>query len=138
MQDFIAAGQFRGGQAALVDPQQVTRPGTLLLTGRSIRVGWTIIHPAAAVRQCLLNNHDVIAQHTASSGGSPSTPWMPLGCARAHSAASGAGAPFKILCSAGALNSRGAKLKSADDTIGEQDALINVFTLMTVLLLAGR
>src|SRR5262249_29733442 len=29
VQDFIAAGQFRGGEQ-LVDPQQVTRPGTLL------------------------------------------------------------------------------------------------------------
>src|SRR4029453_11888174 len=30
VQDFIAAGQFRGGEQ-LVDPQQVTRPGTLLV-----------------------------------------------------------------------------------------------------------
>jgi hypothetical protein len=29
IQDFIAAGQFRGGEQ-LVDPQQVSRPGTLL------------------------------------------------------------------------------------------------------------
>src|SRR5246127_3009388 len=31
VQDFIAAGQFRGGEQ-LFDPQQVTRPGTLLIT----------------------------------------------------------------------------------------------------------
>jgi hypothetical protein len=31
VQDFIAAGQFRGGDT-LVDAQQVTRPGTLLVT----------------------------------------------------------------------------------------------------------
>ena len=30
VQDFIAAGQFRGGEQ-LIDPQQVTRPGTLLV-----------------------------------------------------------------------------------------------------------
>ena len=30
VQDFIAAGQFRGGEQ-LVDPQQVTRPGTILV-----------------------------------------------------------------------------------------------------------
>src|SRR5205814_7995814 len=29
VQDYIAAGQFRGGEQ-LIDPQQVTRPGTLL------------------------------------------------------------------------------------------------------------
>ena len=28
VQDYIAAGQFRGGEQ-LIDPQQVTRPGTL-------------------------------------------------------------------------------------------------------------
>src|ERR671910_3249270 len=31
VQDYIAAGQFRGGEQ-LIDPQQVTRPGTILVT----------------------------------------------------------------------------------------------------------
>ena len=30
VQDFIAAGQFRGGEQ-LIDPQQVTQPGTILV-----------------------------------------------------------------------------------------------------------
>ena len=30
VQDFIAAGQFRGGEQ-LIDPQQVVRPGTILV-----------------------------------------------------------------------------------------------------------
>lgn len=30
VQDFIAAGQFRGGEQ-LIDPQQVLRPGTILI-----------------------------------------------------------------------------------------------------------
>ena len=39
VQDYIAAGQFRGGEQ-LVDPHQVARPGTLLaLSSRSTRAG---------------------------------------------------------------------------------------------------
>jgi multidrug resistance efflux pump len=38
VQDFIAAGQFRGGEQ-LIDPQQVTRPGTILVFLEPLR-GW--------------------------------------------------------------------------------------------------
>ena len=34
VQDYIAAGQFRGGEQ-LIDAQQVTRPGTLLVVSRA-------------------------------------------------------------------------------------------------------
>ena len=48
VQDFIAAGQFRGGEQ-LVDPQQVTRPGTILVfLEPSTRVGSTACCLAAA------------------------------------------------------------------------------------------
>jgi multidrug resistance efflux pump len=49
VQDFIAAGQFRGGEQ-LIDVQQVTRPGTLLVTPGS-----------SCIANAYSNNHDIIA-----------------------------------------------------------------------------
>ena len=38
VQDYIAAGQFRGGEQ-LIDPQQVTQAGTLLVVSRAALQG---------------------------------------------------------------------------------------------------
>ena len=62
VQDFIAAGQFRGGEQ-LIDPQQVTRPGTLLVTLEPLYKG--AIDDVTPGSSCIANaysdNHDIIA-----------------------------------------------------------------------------
>jgi multidrug resistance efflux pump len=62
VQDFIAAGQFRGGEQ-LIDPQQVTRPGTLLAFLEPLYDGG--IDDVTPGSSCIANgytsNHDVIA-----------------------------------------------------------------------------
>ena len=62
VQDFIAAGQFRGGEQ-LVDTQQVRRPGTLLVfSSRSTKAGSTGVTPGSScIANAYSNNHDVIA-----------------------------------------------------------------------------
>jgi multidrug resistance efflux pump len=62
VQDYIAAGQFRGGEQ-LVDAQQVTRPGTLLVQLEPLfKGGLTGITPGSScIANAYSNNHDVIA-----------------------------------------------------------------------------
>jgi multidrug resistance efflux pump len=61
VQDYIAAGQFRGGEQ-LLDPQQVTKPGTLVAFLEPLYKGG--IDDITAGSSCLANaysnNHDVI------------------------------------------------------------------------------
>src|SRR5215213_7939869 len=62
VQDFIAAGQFRGGEQ-LIDPQQVTRPGTLLVFLEPLYQGG--LEGVTAGSSCIANayssNHELIA-----------------------------------------------------------------------------
>src|SRR5262249_4852863 len=61
VQDYIAAGQFRGGEQ-LVDPQQVTRPGTLLVHLEPLFKGGLtgITAGSSCIANAYSNNHDVI------------------------------------------------------------------------------
>ena len=62
MQEFIAAGQFRGGEQ-LVDPQQVTRPGTLTVFLEPLYKGGLegVTPGSSCVANACSNNHDTIA-----------------------------------------------------------------------------
>ena len=62
VQDFIAAGQFRGGEQ-LVDVQQVTRPGTLLVTLEPMFKGGIddVTPGGSCIANAYSNNHDIIA-----------------------------------------------------------------------------
>jgi multidrug resistance efflux pump len=62
VQDFIAAGQFRGGQE-LIDPQQVARPGTLLVFLEPLYAGGLegVTPGSACIANAYSNNHDIIA-----------------------------------------------------------------------------
>jgi hypothetical protein len=62
VQDFIAAGQFRGGEQ-LIDPQQITRPGTLLVHLEPLyQGGLTGVTPGSScIANAYSNNHDIIA-----------------------------------------------------------------------------
>src|SRR5918993_3518650 len=62
VQDFIAAGQFRGGEQ-LVDPQQVTRPGTILVFLEPLYDGGLagVTPGSSCIANAYSNNHDVIA-----------------------------------------------------------------------------
>jgi multidrug resistance efflux pump len=62
VQDYIAAGQFRGGEQ-LVDAQQVTRPGTLLVQLQPLFEGGLtgITAGSSCIANAYSNNHDVIA-----------------------------------------------------------------------------
>ena len=95
VQDYIAAGQFRGGEQ-LIDPQQVTRPGTSLVFLEPLYEGGLdgVTPGSSCIANAYSSNHDVIAaketgtmQRVAASRG---------GCSRARArpdpAASGAGA----------------------------------------------
>jgi multidrug resistance efflux pump len=61
VQDFIAAGQFRGGEQ-LIDPQQVTRPGTLLVTLEPLYKGGIddVTPGSSCIANAYSNNHDII------------------------------------------------------------------------------
>jgi len=61
VQDYIAAGQFRGGEQ-LVDPQQVTRPGTLLAFLEPLFKGGIddVTPGSSCIANAYSNNHDVI------------------------------------------------------------------------------
>jgi multidrug resistance efflux pump len=61
VQDFIAAGQFRGGEQ-LLDPQQVTRPGTLLVYLEPLFQGGLdgVTPGSSCIANAYSNNHDVI------------------------------------------------------------------------------
>jgi multidrug resistance efflux pump len=62
VQDFIAAGQFRGGEQ-LIDPQQVTRPGTLLITLEPLYKGGIddVTPGSSCIANAYSDNHDTIA-----------------------------------------------------------------------------
>jgi multidrug resistance efflux pump len=62
VQDFIAAGQFRGGEQ-LIDPQQVTRPGTLLVTLEPLFKGGVddVTPGSSCIANAYSDNHDKIA-----------------------------------------------------------------------------
>jgi multidrug resistance efflux pump len=61
VQDFIAAGQFRGGEQ-LIDPQQVSRPGTLLVFLEPLyKSGLDGVTPGSScIANAYSSNHDVI------------------------------------------------------------------------------
>ena len=61
IQDFIAAGQFRGGEQ-LIDPQQVTRPGTLLVFLEPLYQGGLegVTPGSSCIANAYSSNHDVI------------------------------------------------------------------------------
>ena len=62
VQDYIAAGQFRGGEQ-LVEAQQVTRPGTLLVFLEPLYQGGLdgVTPGSSCIANAYSNNHDVIA-----------------------------------------------------------------------------
>jgi multidrug resistance efflux pump len=68
VQDFIAAGQFRGGEQ-LIDPQQVTRPGTLLVFLEPLYPGGMdgVTPGSSCIVNAYSNNHDtIVAKDTGS------------------------------------------------------------------------
>jgi multidrug resistance efflux pump len=62
VQDYIAAGQFRGGEQ-LIDAQQVTRAGSLLVSLESLYKGGLegITPGSSCIANAYSNNHDKIA-----------------------------------------------------------------------------
>lgn len=62
VQDFIAAGQFRGGEQ-LVDAQQATRPGTLLVFLEPLYQGGLegVTPGSSCIANAYSNNHELIA-----------------------------------------------------------------------------
>jgi multidrug resistance efflux pump len=61
VQDYIAAGQFRGGEQ-LIDPQQVTRQGTLLVRLEPLYKGGLdgVTPGSSCIANAYSNNHDTI------------------------------------------------------------------------------
>jgi multidrug resistance efflux pump len=61
VQDYIAAGQFRGGEQ-LIDLQQVARPGTLLVTLEPLYKGGleSVTPGSSCIANAYSNNHDTI------------------------------------------------------------------------------
>jgi multidrug resistance efflux pump len=62
VQGYIAAGQFRGGEQ-LLDPQQVSRPGTLLVVLEPLyKGGFDGVTPGSScIANAYSDNHDIIA-----------------------------------------------------------------------------
>src|SRR5262249_58732053 len=62
VQDFIADGQFRGGEQ-LLEAQQVLRPGTLLVSLEALYKGGLegITPGSSCIANAYSNNHDTIA-----------------------------------------------------------------------------
>jgi multidrug resistance efflux pump len=62
VQDYIAAGQFRGGEQ-LIDPAQITKPGTLIAFLEPLyKGGMDDITPGSScIANAYSNNHDIIA-----------------------------------------------------------------------------
>jgi hypothetical protein len=62
VQDYIAAGQFRGGEQ-LVDVQNVTRPGTLLVFLEPLYQGGLdgVTPGSSCIANAYSDNHDIIA-----------------------------------------------------------------------------
>jgi multidrug resistance efflux pump len=61
VQDYIAAGQFRGGEQ-LVDPAQVKQPGTLLVFLEPLYAGGIddVTPGSSCIANAYSNNHDII------------------------------------------------------------------------------
>ena len=61
VQDYVAAGQFRGGEQ-LIDVQQVTKPGTLLVSLEALYKGGLegITPGSSCIANAYSNNHDKI------------------------------------------------------------------------------
>jgi multidrug resistance efflux pump len=61
VQDYVAAGQFRGGEQ-LIDVQQVMRPGTLLVSLESLYEGGLagVTPGSSCIANAYSNNHDTI------------------------------------------------------------------------------
>jgi multidrug resistance efflux pump len=62
VQDYIAAGQFRGGEQ-LVDPQQVTRPGTILVFLEPLYAGGLdgVTPGSSCIANAYTSNHELLA-----------------------------------------------------------------------------
>jgi hypothetical protein len=62
VQDYIAAGQFRGGEQ-LIDPAQVNKPGTLIAFLEPLYKGGIddVTPGSSCIANAYSNNHDVIA-----------------------------------------------------------------------------
>jgi multidrug resistance efflux pump len=62
VQDYIAAGQFRGGEQ-LIDPQQIKQPGTLLVFLEPLYKGGLddVTPGSSCIANAYSNNHDIIA-----------------------------------------------------------------------------
>lgn len=62
VQDFIAAGQFRGGEQ-LIDPQQVVRPGSILVFLEPLYDGGLddVARGSSCIANAYTSNHDLIA-----------------------------------------------------------------------------
>jgi multidrug resistance efflux pump len=71
VQDYIAAGQFRGGEQ-LIDPQQVSRPGTLLAFLEPLYPGGLegVTPGSSCIANAYSSNHDIInAKETSTMKG---------------------------------------------------------------------
>jgi multidrug resistance efflux pump len=71
VQEYIAAGQFRGGEQ-LVDVQQVTRPGTLLAFLEPLYQGGLddVTPGSSCIANAYSNNHDtIVAKDTSATKG---------------------------------------------------------------------
>jgi multidrug resistance efflux pump len=68
VQEFIAAGQFRGGEQ-LIDPQQVTRQGTLLVFLEPLYKGGIddVTPGSSCIANAYSNNHDLIVSKDTSA-----------------------------------------------------------------------
>jgi len=68
MQDFIAAGQFRGGEQ-LIDRQQVLRPGTIFVFLEPLYQGGLdgVTPGSSCIANAYSSNHDLIASGNVST-----------------------------------------------------------------------
>jgi multidrug resistance efflux pump len=68
VQDYIAAGQFRGGEQ-LIDPQQVMRPGTILVFLEPLYEGGLdgVMPGSSCIANAYSSNHDLIASGNVSA-----------------------------------------------------------------------
>jgi len=69
VQDYIAAGQFRGG-GQLIDAQQVTRPGTLLIFREPLYPGGLegVTPGSSCIANAYTSNHDaIVAKETSAA-----------------------------------------------------------------------
>lgn len=69
VQDFIATGQFRGGEQ-LVDVQQATKPGTLLVLLEPLHKGGLegVVPGSSCIANAYTSNHELIASGELSTG----------------------------------------------------------------------